>query len=539
MRSFGKGSIGTLHYFEATKYKAQKALIAAKFHGITIHENKFDQCKDANRIEFQKKNPTGKFPFLETDMGCIFSSNAIARYVARSRADTRLYGKGFHDEGQIDSWLEFCTHELEVPLMTWVYPTMGLMENVPHATTAAQRDVAKALVNLEDCLTKSKYLIGDFVSLADIVVICSLREGFARVFDPSFRKPFPKVCAWFEACCGMPQFKVVLGDVQLCSQAATPVVSMASTSVRESKAAEPKKGSVKVVGSKQAADATKAKGAAAPTQGNQAASAADVEAQIRGVGDEIRNVKQKLRGDGLSAKEINEHADIKALVGKLSDLKSKLGGFAASACGDADFQAKVLAVGDEIRALKNKLKGDGLSGRQINDHVEVGVLVAKLIDLKSNMSTGCAIASAAAPAQPNAPEAASEAANGGDVDAQIKDVGDQIRALKEKLKGQGLSGKKLNEHEEVKAMVAKLANLKSKGSSGDKAVVAAATAPTPAPALTPVVDGDIDAQVKTVGDQIRALKEKLKGQGLSGKKINDHAEVKSLVAQLTELKAKQ
>eukprot|EP00435_Cladocopium_sp_Y103_P048575 s504_g14.t1 len=42
--------------------------------------------------------------------------------------------------------------------------------------------------------------------------VCALKEGFKRVFDPNFRKPFPKTCQWFEKCCKMPQFKTVLGD---------------------------------------------------------------------------------------------------------------------------------------------------------------------------------------------------------------------------------------------------------------------------------------------------------------------------------------
>jgi hypothetical protein len=33
------------------------------------------------------------------------------------------------------------------------------------------------------------------------------------------------------------------------------------------------------------------------------------------------------------------------------------------------------------------------------------------------------------------------------------------------------------------------------------------------------------------------LKEKLKSDGISGKKLNDHAEVKAMVTKLTELKA--
>jgi len=214
--------IGTLHFVQQTIYKAEKAMVAAKFNGLAVKTARFDAQKDAQKEDFLVKNPTGKVPFLETDMGCIFTSNAIARYVSRARADTSLYGNCFDDEGQIDTWLEFCTHELEVPLMTWVYPVLGLMEDIPKATADAQADVKKAMTALESQLKGSAFLIGDFVTLADIAVVCALREGFVQVFDAAFRKPFPKTTAWFEKCCGMPQFKAVLGDVKLCTTAGKP-----------------------------------------------------------------------------------------------------------------------------------------------------------------------------------------------------------------------------------------------------------------------------------------------------------------------------
>merc|ERR1719277_565218 len=98
-----------------------------------------------------------------------------------------------------------------------------MMPDSPDVTKKAKDDVKKALEQLESTLKSSPYLIGSFISLADIVVVCSLREAFQKVFDPAFRKPFPKVIAWFEGCCGMPQFKAVLGAVQLCKEAAKPI----------------------------------------------------------------------------------------------------------------------------------------------------------------------------------------------------------------------------------------------------------------------------------------------------------------------------
>merc|ERR1711879_139046 len=120
--------------------------------------------------------------------------------------------------------------------------------------------------------------------------------------------------------------------------------------------------------------------------------------------------------------------------------------------------------------------------------------------------------------------------------------GDRIRGLKEKLKAQGLSGKKINDNEEIKALVAELNELKStlpadggaaavaqtnsqqKGAASPKA---GAKSPKGSPKSGPkesLVE-DVEAKIKAVGDEIRDLKEKLKAEGLSGKKVNDHAEV--------------
>jgi len=126
------------------------------------------------------------------------------------------------------------------------------------------------------------------------------------------------------------------------------------------------------------------------------------------------------------------------------------------------------------------------------------------------------------------PAAAPASAAGGIDEAAVQAVGDEIRTLKEKLKGEGLSGKKINEHPEVKTLVDKLVALKAGGP--------AAAAPAPA-APASGGGGSVQDQIDAVGNEIRLLKEKLKGEGLSGKKVNDHPEVKEKVAKLQELKA--
>jgi len=224
-------------------------------------------------------------------------------------------------------------------------------------------------------------------------------------------------------------------------------------------------------------------------------------------------------------------ASAKAATPAKADAPAPASSSAAAPSGGAD-DAEIKRLGDEIRALKESLKAEGLSGKKINDHEKVKELVAKLNELKA----GAAAAPPPAPTPAPTPSPAA-APSGGASDAEIKRVGDEIRTLKESLKAEGLSGKKINDHEKVKELVAKLNELKA------GAAAAPPPAPTPAATQAPVpaaAENDLEAQIKKVGDDLRALKEKLKKEdGLTGKQLNEHADVKTLVAQLTELKKKQ
>jgi glutathione S-transferase len=191
-------------YAHPDNYKTKKALIAAKYVGLEI-----DTPPGATAAA-----QTGKIPVLETPQGCIFSSTAIARYISRISRTVGLYGQNLIEGGMIDSWIEFCTHELEVPLCTWVLPKMGVFAEIPEATAAAKEDVKKALTVLNNHLLHNTYMVGHTVTLADISVCCALVDGMKLVLDDEFRKPYGNLMRWFNLCTSQPEFAAILGQVK-------------------------------------------------------------------------------------------------------------------------------------------------------------------------------------------------------------------------------------------------------------------------------------------------------------------------------------
>lgn len=187
-------------YAHPDNYKTKKALIAAQYVGLEV------ACPDK-----AGEAVTGRVPVLETSKGCIFSSGAIARYISRISRPVGLYGQNLIEGGMIDSWMEFCTHELEVPLCTWVLPVMGTYPNIPEATACAKEDVKRSMGVLDKHLLHNTYMVGDSITLADISVCCALVDGMTHVFDDKYLKPFPNLMRWFQLCVNQPEFKKILG----------------------------------------------------------------------------------------------------------------------------------------------------------------------------------------------------------------------------------------------------------------------------------------------------------------------------------------
>eukprot|EP00903_Cladosiphon_okamuranus_P012753 g11922.t1 len=165
-------------------FRAFKVLIAAEYNGVELEVPEFNHPSDSKSPDFLAKSPLGRVPVLETPQGSIFESNAVARYVARMRRDTELYGVSFFESAQVDSWIDFCAHEIELPATIWCYPVIGYMPYNDAAVSKAKEDLKTALGALEKALLERTYLVGDKVTLADITVASALVYPMNRSSRP-------------------------------------------------------------------------------------------------------------------------------------------------------------------------------------------------------------------------------------------------------------------------------------------------------------------------------------------------------------------
>ena len=63
----------------------------------------------------------------------------------------------------MDSWIDFCAHEIELPATIWCYPVIGYMPYNDAAVTKAKEDLKTALGALEKALLEKTYLVRNCV----------------------------------------------------------------------------------------------------------------------------------------------------------------------------------------------------------------------------------------------------------------------------------------------------------------------------------------------------------------------------------------
>ncbi|KAK1414685.1 hypothetical protein QVD17_30435 [Tagetes erecta] len=185
--------------------------------------------------EFLKMNPIGKIPVLETPDGPVFESNAIARYVAHGSS---LFGSSKFEYGQIEQWIDFSSFEIDANIRGWFMPRLGYATYIKPAEENFIAGVKRGLDALNTHLASHTFLVGDGVTLADVIMTCNLLLGFKLLLPKSFTSAYPHVERYFWTMVNQPNFSKIIGEVKQ-TEATIPLPSAKKPDAKPK--AEPKK----------------------------------------------------------------------------------------------------------------------------------------------------------------------------------------------------------------------------------------------------------------------------------------------------------
>ncbi|KAJ3675503.1 hypothetical protein LUZ60_004545 [Juncus effusus] len=203
-----------LHAGQGNK-NAYKSLIAAEYCGVKVeHVKEFQKGVSDKTPLFLNRDPVGEVPVLETPYGPLVESNAMARYVAKFKADSTLCGSSAYENVLIEEWMVFAA-QIDEGLKGWIYPRMGVRPYNALIEAVVVDSLRRSLITLNNYLaTSTDYLVGHSITLADIVMTCDLYFGFTRIMTKSFTSEFPHMEQYFWAHVNHPNFKKVVGEVK-------------------------------------------------------------------------------------------------------------------------------------------------------------------------------------------------------------------------------------------------------------------------------------------------------------------------------------
>ncbi|KAK2987350.1 hypothetical protein RJ640_023651 [Escallonia rubra] len=171
--------------------------------------------------EFLKLQPFGELPVIQDGDYTLYESRAIIRYYAEKYKSqgTELLGSTMEEKGLVEQWLEVEAHNFHPPLYELVIQIvfsskMGFPLD-PKVVQASEEKLGKVLDIYEERLSKSKYLAGDFFSLADLSHLPFaqyLVEGYplGKLGKEYMIRDRKHVSAWWDDISSRPSWKKVL-----------------------------------------------------------------------------------------------------------------------------------------------------------------------------------------------------------------------------------------------------------------------------------------------------------------------------------------
>lgn len=170
--------------------------------------------------EFLSKFPMGKVPALECADGfCITEGAAIAMYIAGNGPKAeQLLGPASDAKtrARIAEWTCFAENEIVpngMPAALMCVFKMTPYDEKKYDTSAT--NLVRALKRLETALEGGKkYLVGEQVTLADIMVSGPLFFALGYLIDDEMKKEAPQTIKYLQGLSELPEFKNVFGELK-------------------------------------------------------------------------------------------------------------------------------------------------------------------------------------------------------------------------------------------------------------------------------------------------------------------------------------
>ncbi|KAI7834435.1 glutathione S-transferase [Kickxella alabastrina] len=198
-----------------------KARIVAVITGLELGTTPdFQMGVDNKTPEYLAKYPAGKVPVFEgADGFSVSDSSAIAYYIAaKAGSESTLLGQTAEETAEILQFILFAEADFVPALIGTLAPLMGHAKFFKPAHQQAEEQFFRFIDVLNTQLINRTFVVGERLTIADVVVACDLLYSFQMYLTSEDRDKYPDLTRYFTTITAEPAFKAVLGDVVLCDK---------------------------------------------------------------------------------------------------------------------------------------------------------------------------------------------------------------------------------------------------------------------------------------------------------------------------------
>lgn len=176
--------------------------------------------KENKAAGFLDKFPFGKVPAMEAPEGPLYEGNAIAYYIAsKGRA---LLGSTDYERALVQQFICSLNCELTPAVAAVICVALGYLPYEEEQWKQAGNTLITKLTVYDSILQSRTYLVGDFITLADILMACTLEPVYGLFLEANDRENLINLTRWFLTMINHDNFKATLNTFALCKRRLSP-----------------------------------------------------------------------------------------------------------------------------------------------------------------------------------------------------------------------------------------------------------------------------------------------------------------------------
>lgn len=224
-----------LYTYSPAHFFYYNAKMTADYCGFPVQVVIADEEMKENK-EFKAKKGHLSFPFLETPDGKIIGESiAISGFIARAAGQQAFLGEGAFEQAQVEQWNAFTGSTLTPHVKKIASHYWGFKVDA-EGCKAAEKELKNCARIMNQSLQGKSWLVGERLTLADIVAFNMLIVAFTFSFDAGVAKAFPNLASWFAKMSKLPVVARTAGYIKM--QGGAPQAQAAAAAGGQAKEAK-------------------------------------------------------------------------------------------------------------------------------------------------------------------------------------------------------------------------------------------------------------------------------------------------------------